>query len=350
MRWFWLWLLIATSVPVRAEEPAVLLRDRTVFGAYAPGLPYFNAGLRKLEGPAVLGQRVAIASGFIDWDYILGEKRDLALATAGRTLLYSWEPHCVAGGPCISFRDVADGKLDGYLNDVAESMKRFPYVIYVRPWAELNAHWSPYRPGSNKVQAGSVEDFKRAWRHLVDFFRARQVHNLRFVFNPDASVEEANVPIASIWPGQQYVDVLGIDGYNWGESKLPHGNTWQEFEVVFADMYSVLTALHPTAPVWICEFGSKEPRKSDGTKKSPAPRDPAHSKARWIEGFMRSTAFPRIEALVYYSAYTAGRDNQRDFRFESSTESLQAIRRQLKARARAGAPNRPASAARDAPD
>lgn len=346
MRWLVVCLWACCFViPAAAEERVARpLRERAVFGSYAPGLPYFDAGLRKLEGKQLLGRKLAIASGFIDWDYILGEKRDLALAGAGRTLLYSWEPHCVAEGPCISFRDVAAGKLDGYLAEVADSMKRFPYTIYVRPWAEMNAHWSPYRPGSSELRAGSVDDFKRAWRHLYGFFRVRGVRNLRFVFNPDASLEEANVPIASIWPGQEYVDVLGIDGYNWGDSKLPHGNVWQEFEHVFAGMYQVLTGLHETAPVWICEFGSKEPRKSDGTRRSPAPRDPGRSKARWIEGFMGSTAFPRLEVLVYYNGYTPGRDNQRDFRLESSPESLRTIRRELAARERLGAPDEVAGA------
>jgi len=32
--------------------------------------------------------------------------------------------------------------------------------------------------------------------------------------------------------------------------------------------------------VWVCEFGSKEPEKDDGTKGSPAPRDESHDKGR----------------------------------------------------------------------
>jgi hypothetical protein len=97
--------------------------------------------------------------------------------------------------------------------------------------------------------------------------------------------------------------------------------------------------------VWICEFGSKEPKKSDGSKASPAPPDPAHSKAQWIERFMSTRAFPRIEALVYYDAYTPDRDNQRDFRLASSPESLAMIRKQLAlARQRRA---RPPASARD---
>lgn len=313
--------------PPEAPRP---LGERAAFGAYVRGLPYFPEGLRRVEGKERLGMPLDIVSGFIDWDYILGERRDLLLAGGGkRKLLYSWEPHCARPDDCIRFRDLIDGRLDAYLARVAESMKRFPHEIYVRPWAEMNAYWSPYLPGSSQPRAGSVDEFKAAWRYLVSFFRQRGVKNLRFVFNPDASMEAGNVPVPDIWPGVEYVDVLGIDGYNWGESGRPGGHTWTEFDAVFAPMYEVLTSLHPTAPVWICEFGSKEPKKSDGSKGSPAPRDPRHSKAQWIEGFMTSRAFPRIEALVYYDAYTPELDNQRDFRFDSSPEALLAMRKQL---------------------
>jgi hypothetical protein len=329
------------SVAAQSSEPTAAplpLRDTAAFGAYAPGLPYYpRRRLPQLEQK--LGTKLEIVSGFVDWEYILGEKRDRLLADGGeRKLLYSWEPHCSADGRCITFRDVAAGELDGYLERVAASMKRFPHEIYVRPWAEMNAHWSPYRAGSGRPAAGSAEEFKQAWRHLVGFFRARNVLNLRFVFNPDAALEQGNADIREIWPGQDYVDVLGIDGYNWGESGQPGGNVWLEFDAIFGEMYRLLTSLHPSAPVWICEFGSKEPRKNDGSQGSPAPRDHRHSKAHWIDNFMASTAFPRIEALVYYNAFTPGRDNQRDFRFESSRESLDAIRRQLRLRRRRAAP------------
>jgi hypothetical protein len=50
---------------------------------------------------------------------------------------------------------------------------------------------------------------------------------------------------------------------------------------------------------------------------------------------LRSTAFPRLRALAYYSAYQPGYDNQRDFRIESSPESLRVIRAFLRSRSAA---------------
>jgi hypothetical protein len=316
---------------------AVPLASVVRFGAYAEGLPYEDKAFLELEGPKKLGAELELASGFVDWDYLLGEARDLKLADGGRrTLLYSWEPHCDARGQCIAFRDVIAGRADAYLTRVAESMRRFPHDIYVRPWAEMNATWSPYQPASGRARAGSLEEFRAAFRYLHDFFRTRGVTNVKIVFNPDVSEDPENVPVADLWPGYDpmdghgYVDVLGIDGYNWGDSFIHGSTTWTEFDDLFRRAYGELTALDPNVPVWICEFGTKEPKKNDGTKHSPAPVDLAHDKGAWIEHMMSSTAFPRIRALAYYSAYLPHHDNQRDFRLDSSPSSLDAIRNYLR--------------------
>ena len=312
-------------LPSAAYADPLPLRDRVRLGAYVQGLPYFDKSARefvKLEQK--LGTRIPILSGFVDWDYTLGEPRDLALAAGGtRTLLYSWEPHCVPGGECVSFAAVARGDFDGYLQRVVESMRKFPYDLYVRPWGEMNADWSAWQPSSNKPRAGTPEEFIAAWRHVYELFQRAGVHNLKFVFNPDATHDASTVPIERIWPGAGYVDVLGIDGYNWGLGSEKMPGEWSDFEDIFAPMYQTLTALHPTAPLWICEVGSKEPEKNDGNVR-PAPRDPTHKKSAWIDAMMSSQKFPRLTALIAFNVL-----KERDFRFESSTDSLRAIRRQL---------------------
>jgi len=321
----------------RAQSAELPLRDRTALGLYVPGIPYFESGARGLDAlEKKLEAKVEIVSGFVDWEYVFGGPRDLALTKGGaRSLLYSWEPHCAPaarpGEPerCVTFESVARGDHDDYLHAIAASMRKFPHTIYVRPWGEMNAEWSPWQPGSGRPRAGTHAQFVAAWRHVRDLFEREQVDNLKLVFNPDASDWETSTRIPEIWPGSEYVDVLGIDGYNWGKGVPGGPGTWREFEEIFADMYAILTALHPTAPVWICEVGSKEPTKSDGSQARPAPRDPAHSKGAWLTRMMSSRAFPRVTALVHFNV-----NKERDFRLESSPDALRAMRRQLRLRAR----------------
>jgi hypothetical protein len=322
--------LLCISVAGAVAEVAPL-RDRVELGAYVAGLPYFDKGAREfVQLEQKLGTKLTILSGFVDWEYVFGNERDLRLTAGGtRTLLYSWEPHCQPNAPtdCISYGDVVRGEQDEYLRRIAASMKKFPYVIYLRPWGEMNADWSPWQPGTDRPRAGTHQEFIHAWRHVRDLFVREGVHNVKLVFNPDASDWETSTKIERIWPGNEYVDVLGIDGYNWGNGVPSAPGEWTEFEDVFEKMYGILTALHPTAPVWLCEVGSKEPQKSDGTAR-PAPRDKRHKKGAWIDAMMSSRAFPRVTALVAFNI-----EKERDFRFESSQDSLRAIRRQLKLRA-----------------
>jgi beta-mannanase len=299
----------APSTPV----PAVPLRDRIAFGAYVPDLPFGRTGLPALESQ--LGAQLQIASSFTDWDYVFGNDNDRWMAADNtRKVLYSWEPFD------IRFAEIAEGGQDAYFQRIADSMKRYPYDIYVRPWGEMNANWSSWQPtpGGEKRDGGTPAEFIAAWRHTVSFFRDQGVNNLKFVFNPDASDFANNTRIPTIWPGASFVDVLGIDGYNWGQ-KASTGDTWREFDTIFTNMYGILTGLHPTAPVWIAEFGSKEPAANDG-----APLDTSHTKAAWFNRMMSSTGFPRLKAVSYFNV-----KKERDWRIESSPASVAALRDQL---------------------
>ncbi|MFT3926353.1 MAG: glycosyl hydrolase [Myxococcales bacterium] len=337
-----------TAAAPSAAQPTSTLRQRAQSGLYAPGTPYYPERYWALEKK--LGVRAEIVSGFVDFEYVFGEPRDLALSLKGkRKLLYSWEPHCVGEGTpeqsCTDFRAVIDGKLDEYFERIALSMQSYPGEIYVRPWAELNAPWSPYRPGSSSSRAGTRDEFIAAWRHLVKFFRTRGINNLRFVFSPDANEDAETVPVASLFPGTEFVDVLGIDGYNWGDGGRDGNTSWREFDGVFADMYRRLTALHPNAPVWICEFGLKEPKRDDGSAESPAPTDPKHDKAQWLERALNSSEFPHLAALVFYSSRPAS-GYQRDFNVDSSAGSLRATRAWFKYRQGVKRGKRPGSSSR----
>ena len=289
-----------------AAVPAPLA-EHVVFGLAEPDLPYGRHDLPAME--AALGTGVGLASTFVDWSYVIGGPNELWMADGGRrSVLLSWEPFG------LRFTDVSNGSEDRYLQRVADSMRAFPYDVYVRPWPEMNGSWSTWQPTATgqKPDGGTPAQFVAAWRYTVDFMRNRGVANLKFVFDPDASDGSSNTRIAEIWPGPSYVDVLGIDGYNWGNSatgSADTGDRWRSFDTVFGPMYDTLTRLHPTAPVWITEFGCKDPTSEDDPNfpQESSPVDPGHDKAAWIRDMFASTAFPRITALAWFDI-KGGRD------------------------------------------
>jgi hypothetical protein len=277
-------------------------------GAWVPGVGSDPSALPALEG--TVGRRIDIASlfyGFGDW---FPTGTELSLADGGRRdVLVSWDMGDTR------FTDWSEGRHDDYLRTIGRLAAAHPYPVYVRPWPEMNGDWQPYMPtrSGDRPKGGTPGEFRRAWRHVVDTVREAGGTKIRWVFNPYAATYPGTADVPSLWPGRGYVDVLGMDGYNWGGGPQP----WQSFEEIFAPMYAVLTGLAPDLPVWICEVGSREPSVDDG-----APVLPGRSKGRWIEDAFATTSFPALRAVVWFHER-----KERDWRLDSSRGALTAFRR-----------------------
>ena len=71
---------------------------------------------------------------------------------------------------------------------------------------------------------------------------------------PTASLHD----LASLYPGDAYVDWTGLDGYNWGTNPAkPRG--WRSFDQLFRRTYhEIVGAIAPSKPMMIGEIGSTE--------------------------------------------------------------------------------------------
>jgi hypothetical protein len=303
-----------TVAPGRAYAASGTPLGRQVrFGAYAWDVPWTPGVLDDLQ--RTVQAPVSIASYFYGPDVVFPAQQDLDTARGGaRDLLVAWEIGT------FRYSEWTAGLHDAYLDQVAAAARAFPYVMYVRPWPEMNGDWTSFQPtpAGEKEHGGTPEEFVAAWRYLVTYLRDRGATNLRWVFNPTTDTYEGTTDIRTIYPGDDYVDVLGLDGYNWGNTGLNWGQ-WRTFEDIYREQYDRLVALHPTAPVWICEVGCKEPSYDDG-----APRIKSASKARWITDMFAATTFPRVRAVCWFQG-----NKERDWRVNSSNDALKAIRSAL---------------------
>ena len=62
------------------------------------------------------------------------------------------------------------------------------------------------------LRARPASMFVAAWRHIVRLFRDQGADNVTWLWTLQAD-EKGTGPIASWWPGAQYVTWVGIDGY-----------------------------------------------------------------------------------------------------------------------------------------
>ena len=285
------------------------LGERVTFGAYVDGMTHQPSMLDDFE--EMVGHDAGIASYYWGFGDVFPGETELQFADGGRReVLLSWDM-----GP-TRFAEWTAGDHDAYLDTLVAAALDYPYDVHVRPWPEMNGDWQDFQPtaAGEKRYGGSYREFKAAWRYVVTYFRSRGADNVRWVFNPTTDVYAETTPVGKIWPGRRYVDVLGLDGFNWGRDHA--WGRWLGFEKIFAPQYRRLTRLHPRAPVWVCEVGSKEPRVDDG-----APVDHTSSKGRWVRQALSTTRFRRIEAVVWFQAH-----KERDWRVQSSSGSLRALR------------------------
>jgi Glycosyl hydrolase family 26 len=125
----------------------------------------------------------------------------------GAATMVQWDP-TRASVPLI-----ASGGYDSYLRSFADSVRDFGSPVVIGFGHEMNAYW--YSWGYGHLPAST---FVAAWRHIVMLFRNQGADNVTWLWTVQAD-EPGTGPIASWWPGAEYVTWVGIDGYYYRPSE-----------------------------------------------------------------------------------------------------------------------------------
>jgi hypothetical protein len=268
------------------------------FGTWSPGEPYWTTltGVDTLQ--AQTGRDVEIVNWYQNWgggSWISSVQPHVvkAVTDSGRTPLLTWEPWDPAAGveqPAYRLARIADGTYDAYMASFARGLRDLGSTVYLRPMHEMNGTWYPWAGG---VNANTPAEYGQAWRRMHDVFAAEGATNVRFVWSPNNIDMSSARPMEAFYPGASYVDVLAVDGYNWG-STAPEFGGWQTFSQVFQNAYDRLKALGPQ-PIWIAEVGAA-PEGGD--------------KPAWIRDmWARAAQMDRLAAIVWFNE-----NKERDWR------------------------------------
>jgi beta-mannanase len=292
---FTLMALIATTAPTTAPTHPVVL------GARIPGAPS-NPTL--IDAYASLtGTMPHIVMWYQNWSgtwNAFDATGADAVRARGAMPEITWEPWAeVVNDPSWYLSTIIDGSHDAYIHQWTADVAAWGHPIYVRPMHEMNLANTPWGYG---VNGNTAAQFVSAWRHIVDIARAEGATNIRWVWCPNET--DGQVAYSALYPGDAYVDWLGLDGYNWGTTL---GGSWQSLSQVFQSSYDEITALS-TKPLMIGETASTEL---------------GGDKAAWVTtGFAYLLAsMSRVRAVVWFDA-----NKEIDWRIDSSTRSLNAFR------------------------
>jgi len=290
-------LLAASALAVPASAQAAKPGSRLTFGAWTDGAPYGGniEPVEKLQGQ--LQRHIKIVNWYQDWgadaDHFHWNvtKAVRALKSSRRVPMLTWLPYKPGPWEAYSNQAITSGAYDDYIREWAAGVARLRTPVYVRMAHEMNGNWYSW---GGPVNNNNSEGFKAMWRHVVDVARGAGARNIRWVWSPlteDVPNVRSN-KFERYYPGRGYVDVLALDGYNWGAS-TPQFGGWRTFRKIFAKPYKRIKRLGPQ-PVWIAEIGSA----SDGGDKS-----------RWVRNmFKTARKWKRLRAIVWFS-----QDKERDW-------------------------------------
>ena len=219
-------------------------------------------------------------------------------------ILEFFDPNLDTDQPKYRLSTITNGDHDADITRWANQVKNFNDIVYLTPLSEMNGYWQTWSGVSN---GNTPSDFIPAWRHIRDIFTATGTTNVKWVWAVNA-VSVPNIPSNSpnvYYPGDNYVDYIGIDGYNFG----PPDEPWLSFRNIFMPMYQKISqTISSTKPMMIMETACSEA---------------GGDKAKWINDMFYdlSYSFPQVVQVNWFN-----RNKERDWRIESSNASLEAFR------------------------
>lgn len=187
-----------------------------------------------------------------------------AVWEAGRVPLLTWEPFTPT--PAATPDDVVTRALAGEYDDYFEAWTSAlaewiagpdgdlgtddDRRLYLRPMHEANGDWYPWAPAGGSL---SPAEYVRLWRRLHRLVSETGVaDNVAWVWTVN-HVDTGETTAEDLFPGDDVVDLLGVDGFNWGASQS--WSVWQEPEGVFGAMFERVRAIS-ARPLCVPEFGS----------------------------------------------------------------------------------------------
>ena len=249
------------------------------------------------------------------WYQSISEDFDTGLASwlhaRGTTLQLAFEPHNFAkdanNQPEYRLKTITNGDHDGALIKWANQIKNFGHPVYFRLMCEMNGNWVAWGGNAN---GNSPADYIPAWRHIRNIFNQQGANNAVFVWAPnrDGDVASAQSTFNQYYPGDDYVDYVGINGYNWGTmyNTPTWTSRWQSFSEIFDASYEVYTS-RTNKPLMIPEMASTEV---------------GGSKAEWIKDAYTKIKYnyPRIKIAVWFNI-----NKETDWRVHNSSTNLDAF-------------------------
>ncbi|EMA49248.1 MULTISPECIES: glycoside hydrolase family 26 protein [Halococcus] len=326
-----------TTSPATATPEAPSTRSGAALAGVYPGGPDFASNLAPLT--EWLGQPPAVALLFVDALGPTENKRRFVegpltnVWEAGHVPMISWQPFVPERQQTSEAieREIAEGEYDDQLAEWASLLESWARPrgdqtrgrrFYFRPAHEMNGSWFPWSAvdssriestpvpvedtgnatGGENPTAGTPQDYVEMWRRLYDAFDETDLDetDVQWVWAVNAEQVPSYLQTERYYPGDEYVDWVGIDGFNRGGTESY--SSWQSPTQLFDPMLGRLREL-TDKPMALTEFASTSVVGGEGgTEPRPA------RKAEWIESAFTYVEENDIKMTCWFNVDKTGVD------------------------------------------
>lgn len=180
--------------------------------------------------------------------------------------------------PGMTLADIVDGSQDTAIEKWAQAAKAWGHPFLFIPWWEMNGNWYPW---------GRSPDFIAAWQRFHDLVVAEGATNVTWTWVVNSVWSDPLSNPSPYYPGDAYVDWVGLDSYNWGRNPV-QPDRWTNPEQTLTPTLEALKGIAPAKPVAIVENASTEH---------------GGNKANWIREMLTTYLphHPEIKAYLWFN-------------------------------------------------
>lgn len=214
--------------------------------------------------------------------------------------------------------DLYRGINEETVRNFARQAKEFGHPFLFRFCNEMNSDWTSY---GGVVNMADPDVFVQNWRTVYRIFEEEGVNNCIWIYNPN----DRNAPpnrwndSVTYYPGNEYVQMIGVTGYNNGTYYTQWAEEWREFDEIYDHIQNLYQEVYGAFPWIITEFSSSSV---------------GGDKAAWIENmFEHINKYPNIKIAVWFSSadWDSNGNVARPYWLDETPRTTEAFRKGLEA-------------------
>lgn len=289
----------STTTPTNPITPNTLNFPKKEWGAYTG---WQESSLDDVEN--IVGAEAKYRAVFIHW----GNEKNFPtylkpyVKDKGKTLVIFWEATNYNVGTVnqanYSYDAILNGNFDSYIAQFAADAKAYGGEVILIPFSEMNGDWFPWSITQNNNSGQKHID---AWRRIREAFRGATNVKFGWAPNHDAVPDTSVNQFEKFYPGDAYVDYVGLDGFNFNYP-------WMTFDQIFKEGLAKMKVYNK--PVYIFSFASAE----------------GAQKGAWVTDALtvQMQKYPEIKGWIWFHE-----NKERDWRINSDSSALSAFKQAL---------------------